>query len=60
METIEQVHGRLYRVPEVAEILRCDKSTVYRLVEAGRLNVVRLGRSFRITQAEINRFLGDA
>lgn len=58
METVEKTHGRLYRVPEVADILRCDKSTVYRLIEAGRLDVVRLGRSIRITQAAINKFLG--
>ena len=48
----------IYRVEEVAAILRCDKSTVYRLVKQGQIEVVRIGTSIRITQKAIDSFLG--
>lgn len=59
METDEAIRSRVYKVGEVARILNCSPATVYRLIESGRLDVVRLGRSFRVTQAEINKFLGE-
>lgn len=57
MDTNTEVEHRVYRVEDVAELLMCDKSTVYRLIKNGRLKVVRLGTSFRITQKAINEFL---
>ncbi len=47
----------IYKVPEVAAILRVDSNTVYRLIETGSLDCPRVGRVIRITQAQLDRFL---
>ena len=39
---------RFLTVFEVAAIMRVSKQTVYRLVRAGDLEAIRVGRSFRI------------
>lgn len=46
-------------VPEVAEILRVSKMTVYRMVHRGDIEAIRVGRSFRIPAAEVRRVLKD-
>lgn len=38
----------LMTVPEVAAGLRTSKMTVYRLIKAGRLEAIRVGRGFRV------------
>jgi excisionase family DNA binding protein len=46
-------------VPEVADILRVSKMTVYRMIHAGTLEAIRVGRGFRIradSVAQIARF----
>jgi excisionase family DNA binding protein len=45
------------KVPEVAGFLRCDSSTVYQLIQRCELDVVRLGRSFRVTRDALERFV---
>ena len=44
-------------VAEVAEILRVSNMTVYRLINAGQLPAVRVGKSYRLTEADVDRFL---
>ena len=39
---------RFLTVAEVAAIMRVSKMTVYRLVHAGDLPALRVGRSFRV------------
>ncbi|MFQ5742531.1 MAG: helix-turn-helix domain-containing protein [Acidobacteriota bacterium] len=39
--------GRLLTVAEVAELLRINKSTVYRMAKQGRLPATRVGRQWR-------------
>jgi excisionase family DNA binding protein len=41
---------RFLTVAEVAELMRVSKMTVYRLVHAGDLSAVRVGRSFRVPE----------
>jgi excisionase family DNA binding protein len=48
---------RFLTVAEVASIMRVSKMTVYRLVHAGDLPAVRVGRSFRVPEAEVHRYL---
>jgi excisionase family DNA binding protein len=48
---------RFLTVDEVASIMRVSKMTVYRLVHAGDLPAVRVGRSFRVPEAEVHRYL---
>ena len=52
--------GDLLTVAEVAVMLRVSKMTIYRLIDAGRLNAVRVGRSFRLPQASVELFLCEA
>ena len=47
-------------VEEAAHALRVHRQTLVRLIVAGRLRAVRLGREWRIHRSEIDRFLlGD-
>ena len=47
-------------VAEVAAIMRVSKMTVYRLVHAGELASVRVGRSFRVPEAAVREYLAGA
>ena len=44
-------------VAEVAAMMRVSKMTVYRLVHSGELPAVRVGRSFRVPEDEVNDYL---
>jgi excisionase family DNA binding protein len=44
-------------VAEVAATMRVSKMTVYRLVHNGDLPAVRVGRSFRVTEEDVNEYL---
>lgn len=44
-------------VAEVASSMRVSKMTVYRLVHAGDLPAVRVGRSFRVPEEAVNEYL---
>ena len=44
-------------VAEVAATMRVSKMTVYRLVHAGDLPAVRVGRSFRVPEDEVHKYL---
>src|SRR3954449_4149811 len=48
---------RFLTVAEVAEIMRVSKMTVYRLVHAGDLPAVRVGRSFRVPEQAVHDYL---
>jgi excisionase family DNA binding protein len=56
MELLEEY----YTVTEVASVLRTSKMTVYRLIHDGSLGRQRIGRSFRIPKAEVQRILDGA
>jgi len=42
---------------EVAERMRVSKMTVYRLVRAGKIPAVRIGRAFRIRDEDVEKYL---
>ena len=44
-------------IAEVAAKMRVSKMTVYRLVHGGELPAVRVGRSFRVTEEDVNEYL---
>lgn len=48
---------RFLTVAEVAATMRVSKMTVYRLVHGGDLPAVRVGRSFRVTEDDVNEYL---
>ncbi len=47
-------------VAEVAAMMRVSKMTVYRLVHAGELSAVRVGRSFRVPEPAVREYLAGA
>jgi excisionase family DNA binding protein len=49
--------ARLLTVAEVADLLRVSTMTVYRLIKAGDLAAVRIGKSFRLREDDIDAFL---
>jgi excisionase family DNA binding protein len=51
---------RFLTVAEVASVMRVSKMTVYRLVHAGELPAVRVGRSFRVPEQAVHDYLNDA
>jgi excisionase family DNA binding protein len=51
---------RFLTVAEVAALMRVSKMTVYRLVHAGDLAAVRVGRSFRVPDTAVHAYLKDA
>lgn len=46
-------------VPEVADLLRVSRMTIYRLVEAGAIPANRIGRSIRVRERDLDGFLRD-
>ncbi|HLI01723.1 MAG TPA: helix-turn-helix domain-containing protein [Acidimicrobiales bacterium] len=51
--------SRFVTVAEVAAALRVSNMTVYRLVQSGQLPAVRVGRSYRIREEDLDRYLGE-
>lgn len=47
----------LRTVAEVAAQLRVSKMSVYRLIHNGELEAVRFGRTFRVPQPAVDRYL---
>jgi excisionase family DNA binding protein len=48
---------RLLTVREVAETMRVSNMTVYRLIRAGELPAIRVGKHFRIRENELGEYL---
>mgnify|MGYP001179300477 CR=1 FL=1 len=51
---------RFLTVAEVASIMRVSKMTVYRMVHAGELPAIRVGRSFRVPEDAVDRYLNSS
>ena len=49
--------NRFMTVAEVAQLMRVSTMTVYRLIKAGDLPAVRVGKSYRIRENDINSYL---
>lgn len=48
---------RFLTVAEVSALMRVSRMTVYRLVHAGVLPAVRVGRSFRVPEEAVHEYL---
>lgn len=48
---------RLLTVAEVAEHMRVSSMTVYRLIKAGSLKAVRVGKNYRIRTSDLDEYL---
>jgi excisionase family DNA binding protein len=50
---------RFLTVAEVAGMLRVSNMTVYRLVNSGELPAVRIGKSYRLREDDVDKYLSD-
>jgi len=41
-------------------MLRVSNMTVYRLINSGAMKAIRIGKSYRIEEAEVDRYLGES
>ncbi len=51
--------ARFLTVAEVAGQLRVSTMTVYRLIKAGQLASVRVGKSYRVREDDVDRYLAS-
>lgn len=51
--------ARFLTVAEVAAQLRVSTMTVYRLLKAGQLASVRVGKSYRVREEDVDRYLAS-
>ncbi len=58
-QQLDNTSTRFMTVGEVAAVLRVSTMTVYRLINAGQLPAVRIGRSFRVREGELDRYLDE-
>ncbi len=49
--------SRFLTVQEVADMMRVSSMTVYRLIKSGELAAVRVGRSFRVAEVDVDQYL---
>jgi excisionase family DNA binding protein len=49
--------ARLLTVNEVADLLRVSRMTVYRLIHEGEVPALRVGRSFRLREDDVDSYL---
>lgn len=48
---------QLLTVAEVAELFRVSSMTVYRLIRNGELPALRVGRSYRVSEEDLQAYL---
>ena len=53
------VGSSLLTVSEVAAAMRVSNMTVYRLIKCGDLPALRVGKNYRIREADVQRYLAD-
>jgi excisionase family DNA binding protein len=49
--------ARLLTVNEVADLLRVSRMTVYRLIKEGQMPALRVGRSYRLREDDVDDYL---
>ncbi|GEP39011.1 hypothetical protein NPS01_26740 [Nocardioides psychrotolerans] len=52
--------SKFLTIAEVAAMMRVSKMTVYRLVHGGDLPALRVGRSFRVLEEDVNDYLRNS
>lgn len=53
----QQTPPKFATVAEVADLMRVSKMTVYRMIHAGDIPAVRVGKSFRVPQQAVNQLM---
>ncbi|MHB1487647.1 MAG: helix-turn-helix domain-containing protein [Acidimicrobiales bacterium] len=50
---------RYLTVGEVASLLRISNMTVYRLINSGQIPATRVGKSYRLREDDVDKYLAD-
>ena len=50
---------RLFTIKEVAKMFRMNALTIYEYVRMGKLPAVKIGRSYRILESDLNTFIKE-
>ena len=53
------VVDRLYTTEQVAKLLQIHPLTVLKYINSGKLRAVKLGRVYRVTEGNLQKFLED-
>jgi len=53
----DQARAGLLTVAEVAAMLRVSEMTIYRLIKAGELRALQIGKSYRLREDDVDAFL---
>jgi len=48
---------KIYKLEDVAELLDCNKRTLYKYIKAGSLKAVKIGKSWKVRHADLEEFL---
>ncbi len=51
--------ARLLTVNEVADLMRVSRMTVYRLIKDGSIAALRVGRSYRLREDDVDDYLSE-
>lgn len=57
MEKVKEI--KVYNTDEAAEILHVSRQTVYNYIKEGKLKAKKIGKEFRITHEELERFVSE-
>jgi excisionase family DNA binding protein len=56
---MEITEPRLHKISVVCERTSLSRSTVWREIKAGRLKALKVGNCLRVSEAELQRFIGS-
>ena len=48
---------KVYTVEEIAELMKVTKTTVYSYIKRGELKAKKIGKYYRVTEANLKEFL---
>jgi len=48
---------KMYTLTEVIEILKIDRRTFYRWIEAGKMKATKIGRKYAVKESDLQDFL---
>ena len=53
------MQSRLYRVPDVAEILSTGRTMIYHLMKTGQLKSVKVGGCRRVSSTDLEEYISS-
>lgn len=57
MNTEPALRPTLHRLPTVNARTGLSRSAIYREIKAGKLHVIKIGRSVRVSESELSRYI---